>query len=215
MYLFVEGVWHEDIFSCLATRHLIFVKPHYFKSLWFRATYLFPLITYKKVQIPSLHSRDYNDERVCCKDRKSLYINNKKARFFFLFSLVLLHHSTNPLLHHYPHSIFRACHSSQRQHSGSSFPEGVSAGHGVKPNRGVLLRTRSSFPAELNVQVQSYSCRGPETAVTSWVPQCVVAWRGFTQVRAQTHLTRQQAGLNAISLSFFFNIKQCGQYLTA
>lgn len=122
--------------------------------------------------------------------------------FFINF---LLYFFTLQLTHIFsPPSPSRACHSSQRQCTGSSFPERVPAGHGVKPNGGILLRTGPSFLAEFHIQVQSYRGRGPETSVTAWVPQCVAPGRGFTQVRAQP--TWQQAGFNVISLLFFVTI---------
>lgn len=96
----------------------------------------------------------------------------------------------------------RACHSTQRQRTGSPFPEGVPAGHGVQPNGGVLLRTGPPLLAELHVQVQSYGGRGPETPVTPRMPQCVAPGRRLTQVRVQTHPTWQQAGFHAIYLTW-------------
>lgn len=136
------------------------------------------VITYKKKQINLMHRGDYDDQRVWCTDTENVYTQ------MILQSLFLLYFSILWLTHiFFPSLPSRAGLSSERQRTRPSFPERVSAGHGVKPHRGVLLRTGPSVLAELHIQVQSYCGRGPETPVTSWVPQCIAPWRGFTQVR--------------------------------
>lgn len=77
----------------------------------------------------------------------------------------------------------RSRHPTQRQLTGSALPKRVPAGHGVEPHRGLLLRTGPTVPAELHVQVQGHSGRGPETSVTPGVSQRVSAGRSFTEVR--------------------------------
>lgn len=97
---------------------------------------------------------------------KSAYINKfccttSTAFLLFFFTLQLTH-----FFFPSPSSPSRSCHSTQRQRARSPVPERVPAGHGIKPHRGILLRTGPSFLAELHVQVQGYRGRGPETSVT-------------------------------------------------
>ncbi len=92
---------------------------------------------------------------------KQILLQNQNRFFSFLLCFL-----TRQLTHIFFPSPSRACHSTQRQRAGSSFPERVPAGHGVKPNRGILLRTGPSFLAELHIQVQGYRSRGPKTSLT-------------------------------------------------
>lgn len=160
--------------SCLTTRHPMSGKPHNFSKDFPWADGGFLSGTELRTHALPCDYAKYTQEVNTSTILQNLIF---KTYFFPTFSLF-----NWPKFFLLPS---RTGWSSQRQCTGSSFPERVPAGHGVKPNGGILLRTRPSFLAEFHIQVQSYCGRGPETSVAPWMPQCVAPGRGFTQVRAQ------------------------------
>lgn len=197
-------------FSCLSIKHPVFGKPHnilsYSRHCFFLSraelqTHSSLWLRTRKHRFPVAQKGLWWLELMYI-HRKSVHINKLycTTRLFFLFFCTPLFSSSTLFS-----SPSRARHSTQRQCAGSSFPERVPAGHGIKPNRGILLRTGPSFPAELYIQVQGYRGWGPETSVTPWVPQRIAPGRGFTQVRAQTYSTWQQDGYIIVCKSLQHN----------
>lgn len=174
--------------SSLTTRHPISGKPHNFSKdfPWADSGFLSG-VELRTHALPCDYAK-YTQEVHTSTILQSLIFKT----FFLILSLF----SSPPFS---PLPSRTGC-SSQRQCTGSSIPERVPAGHGVKPNRGILLCTGTSFLAEFHIQVQSYCGWGPKTSVAPWVPQCVAPGRGFTQVRAQP--TWQQVEFNVISTLF-------------
>lgn len=196
--------------SCLTIRHQVFGKPHSISKVfngWF--LYIFRAADTGFVSCAELHTlsclwlhtrkhrlpvaeRGLSWLEFMHIHRKAAYINKCSCKFgFFFFFLFFAFFVFVSLLSSqtYFSALHRPRHSAQRQRTGSSLPEGVPARYGVKPHRGVLLRTRPSLPAELHIQVQGYRGWGPETSVAPGVPECIAVGRGFTQVRAWTQLS--------------------------
>ena len=119
----------------------------------------------------------YADTRAKCTRVNKSYCNSISFPFSLFHTWFFLFFLSAPC---------RSRHSTQRKCAGSSLPERVPAGHGVKSHGGVLLRPGPPLPAELHFQVQGHRGRGPETSVPPRVSQRVAPGRRFTQVRAQT-----------------------------